>query len=107
MVRRLLDLALLAGLCIAQSSYEIKETHILPRDFTYEGDAPPDHMLRLHIGLTQGRFEELERKLYEGMFHTTLTTHQSYTPCTNRKKHPIPTTFSMASISALAKSTSS
>lgn len=49
------------------SSYQLKEHHNAPRAWTRIGAAPPEHVLSVRIGLTQGRFSELERNLYEGM----------------------------------------
>jgi hypothetical protein len=48
------------------STYSLKEHHYVPRAWPRVGDAPPDHILSLRIGLTQGRFDELEKDLYEG-----------------------------------------
>ncbi|KAJ4287152.1 hypothetical protein N0V90_012550 [Kalmusia sp. IMI 367209] len=61
--------AVSAGLCVAKPlqnrAYAVKETHILPRDFTHESDAPASHLIRLSVGLKQGSFDELERHLFE------------------------------------------
>ncbi|KAF2118084.1 tripeptidyl peptidase-like protein [Lophiotrema nucula] len=61
--------ALSAGLCVAKPfqnrAYAVKETHLLPHDFKRESDAPSNHLIRLSVGLRQGRFDELEKHLYE------------------------------------------
>jgi tripeptidyl-peptidase-1 len=49
-----------------RSSYAVKETHHVPRQWTRVGPAPAWHMINLQIGLKQGRFDELEKHLYEG-----------------------------------------
>jgi hypothetical protein len=48
------------------STYQLKEHHHAPRSWSRVGAAPPDHIITLRIGLTQGRFAELEKSLYEG-----------------------------------------
>lgn len=49
----------------ARSTYAIKDTHNPPAAW-WKGDrADPDQLIRLNIGLTQSRFDELERNLYE------------------------------------------
>lgn len=84
--------ALSAGVCVAKPfqnrAYAVKETHILPRDFTRVGDAPSNHLIRLQVGLKQGRFDELEQHLYESEFEPnslsrvpTFAGH-SAAPCT-------------------------
>jgi tripeptidyl-peptidase-1 len=45
--------------------YVVKERHHVPRDFTWESDAPADQQIRLQVALKQDRFNELERHLYE------------------------------------------
>ncbi|KAG0646389.1 Sedolisin-B [Hyphodiscus hymeniophilus] len=49
----------------ARTAYEIKEIHEVPRKWSSQGRAPSDHMLHMQIGLKQGKFDELERHLYE------------------------------------------
>lgn len=49
-----------------RAEYSVKDTHIVPRGWTNIGAAPPDHVLSLHIGLSQARVAELERHLLEG-----------------------------------------
>ncbi len=52
---------------IARSSYAVKSTHHVPRSWTKLGRANGSRRIQLQIGLKQGRFDELERHLYEGM----------------------------------------
>ena len=49
-----------------RSSYAIKETHHVPRQWRRVGPATAGSMMNLQIGLKQGRFDELEKHLYEG-----------------------------------------
>ena len=49
----------------ARSTYAIKDTHIAPKAWLKAERADPRQPVRLNIGLTQGRFDELERNLYE------------------------------------------
>jgi len=49
-----------------RSSYAVKDSFHVPRKWERIGDAPPDHTIRLNIGLKQSNFDELERHLYEG-----------------------------------------
>ncbi|KAH7311332.1 tripeptidyl-peptidase 1 precursor [Stachybotrys elegans] len=48
-----------------QRQYEVKETHILPKRWQNLGRAPADRIIDLQIGVRQGNFEELEKRLYE------------------------------------------
>lgn len=48
------------------STYQVKESHFVPRSWSRIGSAPADHTINLRIGLTQSRFDELEKSLYEG-----------------------------------------
>jgi len=48
------------------SLYQLKESHYVSKSWSKVGAAPPDHIIRLRIGLAQGRFDELEKNLYEG-----------------------------------------
>lgn len=50
----------------ARSPYAVKETHNVPRKWTKIGIPAPEHMVNLKIGLKNKRFNELERRLYEG-----------------------------------------
>ena len=50
----------------ARTPYAVKESHNVPSMWTDIGRAPADRVINLHIGLRQGRFDELERHLYEG-----------------------------------------
>jgi hypothetical protein len=48
------------------STYQVKESHFVPKSWARIGDAPADHTINLRIGLAQSRFDELEKSLYEG-----------------------------------------
>lgn len=50
----------------ARTSYAVKETHNVPKQWSRVGPAPSAHIIRLQIGLKQSQFSELERHLYEG-----------------------------------------
>lgn len=50
-----------------RSDFVVKDYHPAPRAWTNIGRAPKDHLLHLRIGLSQGRFDELERHLFEGL----------------------------------------
>jgi tripeptidyl-peptidase-1 len=54
-----------------QRSYQIKETHIVPRKWQKIERAPSSHIIDLQIGMRQGNFEELEKRLNEGENPTT------------------------------------
>jgi hypothetical protein len=58
------------------SSYQLKERHYAPRSWSKVGAAPGDHIISLRIGLTQSRFDELEKNLYEGMEKTKAPVKQ-------------------------------
>ena len=59
---------LCAGVAIQDRSfYAVKDSHPVPNKWQRIGPAPIDHILDLQVGLRQGRFEELERRLYEGI----------------------------------------
>ncbi|KAH9990678.1 Pro-kumamolisin [Xylariaceae sp. FL0662B] len=47
------------------ASHALKERHVVPRGWHRIGRAPTNHLLKLHIGLVQENFEELERHLRE------------------------------------------
>lgn len=51
-----------------RSPYAVKETHPVPPRWSRVAAAPPEHVIDLQIGLTQGQFDELERHLYEGIY---------------------------------------
>jgi tripeptidyl-peptidase-1 len=53
------------------STYQVKESHFVPRSWSRIGSAPADHTINLRIGLTQSRFDELEKSLYEGKITET------------------------------------
>jgi tripeptidyl-peptidase-1 len=55
----------------ARSPYVVKETHFVPREWTKLDRAHGGKKIQLQIGLKQGRFDELDRHLYEGMFQVT------------------------------------
>ena len=69
MLRSLLTCALAAQAAFAApyagSTFAAKDTHNAPAAWLRTGRADPDQLIRLNIGLTQGRFDELERNLYE------------------------------------------
>ena len=50
----------------AQSQYQVKERHIVPRRWQKRDRAPESHLIDLQIGVKQGNFEELEKRLFEG-----------------------------------------
>lgn len=52
----------------ARSPYVVKETHFVPREWTKLDRAHGGKTIQLQIGLKQGRFDELDRHLHEGMF---------------------------------------
>jgi tripeptidyl-peptidase-1 len=52
---------------IARSSYEVKETHFVPKDWKKLERSHGGKTIQLQIGLKQGQFDELDRHLYEGM----------------------------------------
>ena len=49
-----------------RSTFVVKDRHYVPHQWSRVSDAPPDHLLRLNIGLRQSKFDELEKSLYEG-----------------------------------------
>lgn len=73
----------------ARSPYLVKETHYVPRQWTRLGRAHGAKTIQLQIGLKQGRFDELDRHLYQGM-HGLATTHFASTAS--------PLTWSMISL---------
>lgn len=64
---------------ISYTDYEVKDSHIVPRSFSWVRLAPKDHMINLKIALKQSRFDELERQLYEvsDPFHERYGQHLS------------------------------
>lgn len=48
-----------------RSAFAIKDSHDVPRKWTEARRADADHKIALRIGLKQGSFADLERKLYE------------------------------------------
>lgn len=56
-----------ASALTARSPYLVKETHNVPNRWKQVGAPAPDHYIYLQIGLTQSRFDDLERHLYEGI----------------------------------------
>jgi hypothetical protein len=46
-------------------SYAVKETVAVPTGWKRVAAAPPDHKIKLQIGLYQENFESLERQLWE------------------------------------------
>jgi hypothetical protein len=55
-----------AGPVTRRSDLIVKDYHRAPRGWTNAGPAPAEHLIHLTIGLSQSRFDELERHLYEG-----------------------------------------
>lgn len=51
----------------------VKETHFVPSKFTKIGIPAPDHVISLKVGLTNKRFPELEKHLYEGMWSASTS----------------------------------
>lgn len=56
----------LANPIARRTDFAVKDFHPAPRTWTNLGAAPSDHLISLSIGLSQSRFPELERHLYEG-----------------------------------------
>lgn len=52
---------------IARSPYVVKETHFVPKEWKKLERSHGSKTIELQIGLKQGRFEELDRHLHEGM----------------------------------------
>lgn len=50
-----------------RSPYVVKDNHPLPGGWEITQRAPSEDLIQLHIGLKHGRFDELERHLYQGM----------------------------------------
>jgi tripeptidyl-peptidase-1 len=51
---------------VSRSTYAVKETHFVPKEWTRAERAHGGKTIQLQIGLKQGRFEELDRHLNEG-----------------------------------------
>jgi tripeptidyl-peptidase-1 len=51
---------------LSSTSIKVKERHLIPRNWRHIARAPESQTIKLKIGVKQGRFEELERQLYEG-----------------------------------------
>lgn len=51
---------------IAGSPYVVKETHFVPNEWSKQERSHGGKTIQLQIGLKQGRFDELDRHLYEG-----------------------------------------
>ncbi|EXJ59953.1 hypothetical protein A1O7_04101 [Cladophialophora yegresii CBS 114405] len=54
-----------AGPVARRSDLVVKDFHRAPKAWTNLGPAPTEHLIHLTIGLSQNRFDELERHLYE------------------------------------------
>jgi len=52
---------------IARSPYVVKETHYVPKDWSRLERSHGGNTIQLHIGLKQGKFDELDRHLHESM----------------------------------------
>lgn len=59
------DLLDLAAAKLLERRYALKERHAIPNRFQRVATAPAEQLIRLHVGLKHGNFEELERQLYE------------------------------------------
>jgi len=51
-----------------RSPYAVKERHQVPARWKSIGAPHPQQPVKLQIGLKPGKFDELERHLYEGMY---------------------------------------
>ncbi|KAK7062335.1 Tripeptidyl-peptidase sed2 [Favolaschia claudopus] len=56
--------ALALALPSQNCEHKVKETIVPPRGWTIFGSAPPDHLIKLRIGLPQSNFDLLEEHLY-------------------------------------------
>jgi tripeptidyl-peptidase-1 len=52
---------------IARSPYVVKETHFVPKEWSEQERSHGGRTIQLQIGLKQGRFDELDNHLNEGM----------------------------------------
>lgn len=55
-----------------RSTYVVKDDHPVPPGWEIIERAPREEQIHLQIGLKHGRFDELERHLYEGLAHSLL-----------------------------------
>ena len=55
-----------------RSPYAVKDNHPVPSGWEIIAPAPSEGHIRLQIGLKHGRFDEIERHLYEGTAFLTL-----------------------------------
>lgn len=62
----------IAGPVARRSDLAVKDYHPAPRAWSNLGQAPSDHVIHLTIGLSQSRFSELERHLYEGKVYPQM-----------------------------------
>lgn len=51
----------------ARSPYVVKDNHPVPSGWEIIARAPSEDLVHLQIGLKYGRFDKLERHLYQGM----------------------------------------
>lgn len=58
-------------------TYALKDSHNVPISWSQKGFADPTQLITLQIGLRQSRFDELEKKLYEGRSTRCIT----HSPC--------------------------
>lgn len=59
--------AAFGSLIKSRSPFAIKEKHTLPSRWKLVGKPDADHTVELRIGVKQGNFPELEKRLYEGI----------------------------------------
>ena len=80
----------------SRTAYQVKERHFAPRKWQKLARAPSDHVIDLRIGVRQSNFDELERRLYEGLSCPSLESlnHHQLT----QEQSPTLTTATMASI---------
>ncbi|RYO89452.1 hypothetical protein DL763_005649 [Monosporascus cannonballus] len=62
-----------------RTPYQIKESHFVPRGWKRLDRAPQDHVIDLQIGVKQGNFAALEKRLYEGMYLMPATSAMAST----------------------------
>jgi tripeptidyl-peptidase-1 len=72
----LLGLLAVVGIAAAsplnsRSTYAVKDSHRVPRQWKEVGAAPASHVIHLQVGLKPSQFDELERHLYEGEYLET------------------------------------
>jgi len=61
------NMLLAAASPLKQSHYVLKDSHTVPSGWETLARAPGERRINLKVGLKHGKFEELERRLYEGM----------------------------------------